>query len=62
VKAVCLALLVLNITTLIAAHLPSEAWAFRVCGTAFGFCDYPWVLAFGAALWVGMIIMLKEIN
>jgi hypothetical protein len=61
-KATCILLLVLNIAALAASYVPSETWAHRVCGTAFGFCDYPWVLAFGVAAWVGIIIMLKEIN
>jgi hypothetical protein len=61
-KAVCLLLLVLNIAALAAAYVPSEAWAYRICGTAFGLCNYPWLLAFGVAAWVGMLIMLKEIN
>jgi hypothetical protein len=61
-KAACLLLLVLNIAVLAAAYVPNEAWAYRFCGTAFGLCDYPWILAFGVAAWVGMLIMLKEIN
>jgi hypothetical protein len=61
-KAACLVFLALNIAVLAAAYVPHEAWAYRICDTAFGVCDYPWILAFGVAAWVGMLIMLKEIN
>jgi hypothetical protein len=61
-KAVCSILLVVNIIALAAAYFPSETWAYRVCGSAFGLCDYPLVLALGVAGWVGMVVMLKEIN
>jgi hypothetical protein len=61
-KVACLLLLALNMAALAAAYLPSEAWAYKVCGNAFGACDYPLILAFGAAVWVGMFIMLKEMN
>ena len=61
-RAVCLLLLALNIAALGAAYIPNEAWAYKLCGSAFGICDYPLILALGVAAWVAMFIMLKEIN
>jgi hypothetical protein len=54
--------LALNIVALAAAYFPSETWAYKVCGDAFGMCDYPLILALGAVAWIGTFIMLKEMN
>ena len=61
-KAACLLLLLLNIVALAATYDPHEVWAYRICGSAIGMCDYPWVLAFGVVAWIGMLIMLREID
>jgi len=61
-RTACLIMLALNIVALAAAYFPSETWAYKVCGDAFGMCDYPLILALGAVAWIGTFIMLKEMN
>ena len=60
-KSLCLLLLGMNTAVLVAAYMPNRPWAFDICRSAFGLCDYPVPVTLAAAACVGLFIVLKEI-
>jgi hypothetical protein len=61
-KTLCLLLLGLNIVVLVATYMPYESWAFSVCRSSFGLCEYPLLLGLAIIGWAGLFIAVKEME